>query len=343
MPRMNPDLKDMKKLYWCLLILLLTGAPNAPAAPLDPDAVAGFIAGMEKDHGFDRQELAQIFAHAKRSDEIIKLMSRPAEKVKPWWSYRNIFISDKRINDGAKFWRKNQQALELAEKTYGVDPSVIVAIIGVETSYGRVTGNHRVLDALSTLAFHYPGDRPKRAAYFRAQLEHFLLFSREAGAAPHEVKGSYAGALGMPQFMPENYRKLAVDFDHDGIRDIWKNPADAIGSVANYLNHHGWTRAGAVMSPARVAQATPSDVVQSDIKPTSTLQKLAAAGVTPMIANANGDEQAALYEFEARNGTEYWIGYNNFYVISRYNPRLKYTMAVAQLAVAIGDVYSESN
>ncbi|MGR8919752.1 MAG: lytic murein transglycosylase, partial [Gammaproteobacteria bacterium] len=191
-------------------------------------------------------------------------------------------------------------------------------------------------------AFHYPGGNEKRARFFRAQLEHFLLFAREDGLEPLELTGSYAGAMGMPQFMPENYRKLAVDFDADGKRDIWTNAEDAIGSVANYLNHHGWMRGEPVMSPASLGPEGAAGLVSEGIKPEHTLAEFAAAGITPMRGNAPAEMPAALYELKARNGHEYWLGYTNFYVISRYNPRVKYTMAVAQLAEAIRDLREEA-
>ncbi len=332
----------MKKLMLAVAFITATLVANLSAATLDQKAVDEFIADMARDHGFDRAGLTALFAQAVRSERILELMTRPAEKVKPWYEYRKFFISDKRIRDGVTFWRDNQATLDRATQKYGVPADIIVAIIGVETSYGRVTGNHRVIDALATLAFHYPGDKPARSQYFRAQLEHFLLFARESDLDPLSVEGSYAGAMGMPQFMPENYRTLAVDFDGDGRRDIWKNAADAIGSVANYLSHHGWVRGGPIMSPARVGARGTGTFVQSDIQPESRLGDLAAAGIAPMVVSSGPDEKAALYEFEARGGTEYWIGYTNFYVVSRYNPRLKYTMAVAQLAASIRDLYEES-
>ena len=244
---------------FCALLLWASPAHSAPlaAAPLQ-----AFIGYMARTHGFDARDLERLFAGVQRSDRIIELMSRPAEKVKPWWEYRQLFISDKRIVDGVGFWRQHAEALARAERKYGVAPEVIVAIIGVETSYGRVTGSHRVVDALATLAFHYPGDNAARADFFRAQLEHVLLLAREDGVDPLSLEGSYAGAMGMPQFMPENYRKLAVDFDFDGVRDIWSNPVDAIGSVANYLQHHGWRRDGPVVAAAEVDESTAARYVQ---------------------------------------------------------------------------------
>lgn len=325
----------MQRILGLLLALLLGPVATAQAAPLDAVAVRDFIAYMARTHGFDATALEATFARTSRSDRILEIMSRPAEKVKPWYEYRALFISDQRIRDGVAFWREHAAALEQATSTYGVAPEVIVAIIGVETSYGRITGSYRVLEALGTLAFHYPGGNAARADFFRAQLEHLLLFAREDGVDPLSFTGSYAGAMGMPQFMPENYRKLAVDFDQDGRRDIWTNPVDAIGSVANYLNHHGWQHGGAVTTRAVVKGGAPAPFLREDIKPAFTLANLQGAGIEPLARGQLPAEPAALFELEGAKGPEYWIGYTNFYVISRYNPRVKYAMAVAHLAEAI--------
>lgn len=330
---------------WCRALLaglLWLPLSCAFAAPLSAPAVASFVDDMVAQHGFERAVLVDLFAGIERNDRIIGLMTRPAEKVKPWWEYRQLFISDKRIRDGVAFWREHEASLSRAHENYGVPPEVIVAIIGVETSYGRITGGHRVIDALATLAFHYPGGNAARAKFFRAQLEHALLLAREEGLDPLALEGSYAGALGMPQFMPENYRKLAVDFDGDGHRDIWSDADDAIGSVANYLHHHGWRRPGQIMSQARVGASETERFVQTSLKPTHQLAQLVESGITPVIPNSRLGDEAALFELEARGGSEYWIGYTNFYVISRYNPRLKYAMAVAQLAEAIRSRYDRA-
>lgn len=326
---------QIRRILVLLASLLVPSWSGLLAAPLDAGAVHEFIAYMASHHGFDQTALERTFSQASRSDRILEAMSRPAEKTKPWYEYRALFISDKRIRDGVSFWREHDAALARAGQTYGVAPEVIVAIIGVETSYGRITGSYRVVDALATLAFHYPGGDKARATFFRAQLEQLLLLAREEGADPLSYMGSYAGAMGMPQFMPENYRKLAVDFDADGRRDIWENPEDAIGSVANYLNHHGWQRSGAITSLARVSGGAQARFLSTDIKPDFLLSDFTTAGITPVVAHPRGDEAAALFELEGRGGNEYWIGYTNFYVISRYNPRVKYAMAVAHLAEAI--------
>ncbi len=324
------------------LMLALFNTGMVSAAPLSAPAVRAFIDDMVASHGFDRSTLEQLFAGVERNDRILSLMTRPAEKVKPWWEYRALFISEKRIKDGLVFWRENAASLQRAWDEYGVPPEVIVAIIGVETSYGRITGGHRVVDALATLAFHYPGGNEARAKFFRAQLEHCLLLAREEGIDPLALEGSYAGALGMPQFMPENYRKLAVDFDGDGQRDIWKDPDDAIGSVANYLHHHGWRKPGQIVSQALVRSDETGRFVQTTLKPNHQLGDLVESGITPVKPNSRLDDAAALFELEARHGNEYWIGYTNFYVISRYNPRIKYAMAVAHLAEAIRSRHAEA-
>ncbi|MGE0482950.1 MAG: lytic murein transglycosylase B [Gammaproteobacteria bacterium] len=323
-----------------LLFALFMLSPAASAASASRTALASFIMHMHDEYGFEVSELERLFAGVTRSDRIIELMSRPAEKVKPWWEYRALFISEQRIADGAEFWHVHAAALRRAAQEYGVAPEVIIAIIGVETSYGRIIGGYRVIDALYTLAFHYPGGNETRAAFFRAQLEHFLLFSREDGGDAYSYKGSYAGAMGMPQFMPENYRKLAVDFDADGVRNIWDDADDAIGSVANYLAHHGWKRGRPIMSPAEADGAVAASLAQEALKPQYTLGDLVAAGVRPRRRIAEAEDAVALYRLEGRDSDEYWLGFENFYVISRYNPRIKYAMAVAQLAEAIRDRYT---
>ncbi len=332
----------MRSAIIALFCVLAAPGGGPYAASLDEAAVAKFITYMVSTHGFEHDKLGHVFADTQRSDQILALMTRPAEKVKPWSQYRPIFVTSKRIRDGVDFWNRNDDALARAALKYGVAPEVIVAIIGVETSYGRISGKHRVMDALATLALHYPTDNPRRSEFFRIQLEQFLLFTREDALDPLELTGSYAGAMGMPQFMPENYRKLAIDFDGDGARNIWTNSHDAIGSVANYLNHHGWRQSGPVTSRVEIGNGDPSEFLKSSMKPTFRLAELIAAGITPVDQSISDEEAAALFELEGAAGNEYWVGYTNFYVISRYNPRVKYAMAVAQLSEAIRNSRSAS-
>ena len=333
----------MRTFLTFILCLLLGVLRDAPAAALDTTAVRSFISYMSETFGFDVEALSATFSHVSRSDRIIELMAKPAEKVKPWFQYRALFITDKRIREGAAFWRANASTLDRAVTTYGVAPEVIIAIIGVETSYGQNVGGYRVIDALSTLAFHYPGNNTARGAFFRTQLEQFLLMARDDHLDPLSLTGSYAGAMGMPQFMPDSYRRLAVDFDGDGKRNIWKDPDDAIGSVANYLHEHGWRPGGAVISQARVGTAEAARFVKTTIKPGFTLADFTAAGIVPLRSNKNATEEAALFELDGSAGPEHWIGYTNFYVISRYNPRVKYAMAVAQLAEEIRELHGDGS
>jgi membrane-bound lytic murein transglycosylase B len=267
-----------------------------------------------------------LLGQARFRSDIIEAMRRPAE-AKPWYKYRPIFVTMARTRAGVQFWRSNEALLERAEREYGVAPEIIVAIIGVETRYGGYTGKHRVLDALSTLAFGYP----KRAPFFRKQLEEFLLLTREEEVDPLKAKGSYAGAMGMPQFIPSSYREYAVDFDADGKRDLWNSTADAIGSVANYFRRHGWRDGEQVTLKARVRQRPDDALAEAGLKPSLPMQRLAGMGVE-VKDSPPGDTLVSLVRLENRNGEEYWLGLQNFYVITRYNHSALYAMAVYQLS-----------
>ena len=225
-----------------LTVLMMFSAVTHGESYLSRAEVDAYIEELIQQHDFSRPELEEVLAAAERRQDIIDLMRRPAERRLNWHEYRKIFLDEQRIAGGVEFWQQNQATLERAEKEYGVAPEVIVAIIGVETRYGRVTGRHRVVDALMTLAFDYP----PRASFFRKELTQFLLLAREEGKNPTSLTGSYAGAMGFGQFIPSSYRNYAVDFDRDGVRDIWQNRTDAIGSVANYFSRHGWRGAAQV-------------------------------------------------------------------------------------------------
>ena len=262
-------------------------------------------------------------------------MSRPAEKGLNWTAYRGIFVTPSRIAGGVDFWRRNVATLERAEQDFGVPPQVIVAILGVETRYGAHTGGHRVLDALHTLGFHYP----RRGAFFREQLRHFLLFSREEQVPATTPTGSYAGAMGIPQFMPDSFRDYAIDYDGDGRRDIWLNDEDVIGSVANYfVKKGGWRRGEAVTAAAEGVGKSHEGMIAAGAKPKLPVSSLRDAGLVFTTALPTGDK-ASLFDLETDDGTEYWVGFNNFYAIMRYNPRTKYAMAVYQLSEAIREQY----
>lgn len=297
-------------------------------------AVAGFVNKMQAEHGFDADQLTQLFAKVRHRSRIIELMTSPAE-AKPWKDYRPILVSPQRVKQGVAFMQTHRKTLQRAEQVYGVPPEMIVAIIGVETRYGRITGSYRVVDALATLAFDYP----KRSAFFSKELAEFLVLAREEKVDPLVLKGSYAGAMGYGQFMPSSYRHYAVDFDGDGQRDIWTNPVDAIGSVANYFSEHGWVKDGAVTLAAKVTgDAYLPMLVQrrSDLKPKYKLGDLVQAGFSPDQKDLPElNQKATAMRLDASTGDEYWVGLYNFYVITRYNHSALYAMAVYQLSQQI--------
>lgn len=319
----------------CVVLLLVSAAAHGRS--LDAQAIDAFIAEMVTEHDFDKRKLSAILKQAKRSERTLKAMSRPAEKAKPWYEYQKHFLTQERIDAGIEFWNLNANTLIEATEVYGVPAEIIVAIIGVETAYGRIVGRDRVVDALATLAFHYPKKNPQRMAYFRAQLTHLFLMSREQNLDPLSLSGSYAGAMGIPQFMPESYRNFAVDFNHDGERDIWRDRIDAIGSVANYLKSHGWDRGKSIVVAAVTSEpaADVQGLLSDSLKPHRRLSEYSSLGVQP--DSATSDALAALFTLEGEVAPEYWLALNNFYVIMRYNPRTKYAMAVVKLAQAIRD------
>lgn len=302
--------------------------PAVGGSYLNYPAMQAFISRMQQAHGFDAGQLQALFANVQRNEDIIAKASKPAE-AKPWFQYRAIFLTEDRINTGVGFWQQYAGAVDAAAQQYGVDPAYIVAIIGVETLYGRNTGNYYVLQALTTLAF----DFPKRADFYQKELEQYLLLTREEQVQPLGWKGSYAGAMGLGQFISSSYRQYAQDFNHDGQRNLW-DPEDAIGSVANYLAQHGWQRGKDVAVPAYVSgQAYARLLNEKPVKPNLSLQALAAEGIAP-VSNLHA-RQASLVLLDGAAGNEFWLGADNFYVITRYNHSNKYAMAVHQLAQAI--------
>lgn len=307
----------------------LGGTPVALAADYQGEKVAEFVREMTEDYGFASEQLVGLLAQAERKQAILDAISRPAERVKPWKEYRPIFMTDSRIAQGVDFWRENEAALTRAEQEFGVPAEVIVAIIGVETFYGRNTGNYRVIDALSTLGFDYPPRQP----FFRQQLKEFLLLTREEQVDPLALTGSYAGAMGLPQFMPSSFRAYAVDFDEDGRIDIWKNPVDAIGSAANYFKQHGWKAGAPVVARASVKGERYSEGLTEGLEPVKNAAELRALGWQWKSTSPMADETAVTaFRLDGAQGEEYWVGLPNFYVITRYNRSVMYAMAVHQLA-----------
>ena len=285
-----------------------------------------FAQYMINTYAFDQQFMDGILAEATRKDSIISAMNRPAEKVKPWYEYREIFLKDQRIDGGKAFLIKHKAIFDRMEETYGVPRAIVAAIIGVETYYGRIMGSYRVVDALSTLAFDYPS----RSTFFTKELENYLLMSREQSFHPFDKKGSYAGAMGLGQFMPSSFRAYAVDFDGNGQIDLWDSPADAIGSVANYFVRHGWKEGQPVTTKAQLSKTFDDSIANDTLKPQHTVGSLRQHGFS--VNNADDKTAATLTKLEGKEGYEYWVGYNNFYVITRYNHSRMYAMAVWQLA-----------
>lgn len=316
------------------LITALLAALTAPASSAvdgiaeRPD-VQRFIDEMVANHAFERPELEAVFSDVKVRPDILAAIARPAE-AKPWRDYRPIFVNAERVRLGVEFWNNHHAALLDAERKYGVPPQIVVAILGVETRYGRQTGRFRVADALSTLAFDYP----PRSGFFREQLAQYLLMTREEGTAPLDLYGSYAGAMGQPQFMPSSFRNFAVDFDGDGRRDLWQNARDTIGSVANYFMRHGWMTGGGVVHRAAVEGTAADGLTAASLETTLPFGDLAARGVIASAAIPPG-EQVSLLRLEGAEGAEYWVARHNFFVITRYNRSLHYALAVHQLGELI--------
>jgi membrane-bound lytic murein transglycosylase B len=316
-----------------LAALLLTfaagAAPQAPTPYGRRGEVRDFVRDMVARHAFVEQELLFLFSRARRESAILAAIVPPKDaQGRSWIAYRARFVTDRRIAEGAAFWRRNQAALARAAQEIGVPEEIIVAIIGVETLYGRQMGSWRVIDALSTLAFDYP----PRADFFRGELEQFLLFARDQGVDVFSVKGSYAGAIGIPQFMPGSYRRYAVDFDGDGATDLRRSEADAIGSVANFLAKHGWRRGERVYLPARVAGEAHRPLLEAGIEPRTSLSELKQYGVETRTDLAL-DTPVALVELESPGvPSEFRLGLRNFYVLTRYNRSALYASAVYDLA-----------
>jgi membrane-bound lytic murein transglycosylase B len=307
-----------------LSALTLPALAAEKARPLDPE-VEAFIEEMVQKHQFEAAALRKLFVQVKPRPAIVKAMSAPST-ARPWHEFRSRYLEPQRINTGVAFWREHAATLEKASREFGVPEEIIVATIGVETFYGRHTGNFRVLDALATLAFRYP----PRAELFRSELEHYLLLARETGIDATGTVGSYAGAMGLPQFLPSSYRRYAIDFDGDGKKDIINSMADAIGSVANYYKVFGWRPGGAVVVPAEVSGNVEA-VLEAGIKPEQKVAELRKLGVTPSAPVDEGTE-AALITAVAVTGPRYWLGLNNFYVITRYNRSINYALTVNELA-----------
>jgi peptidoglycan lytic transglycosylase B len=310
--------------------VLAASCETAGAIDIRRPEVKEFIAHVAETRAFSKHQLRKILKAAQSQPAIIEAMDRPAERSKPWSEYRPIFLTERRIREGTDFWLAHRRALDQASIRSGVAPEYLAAILGVETYYGRLTGSYRVLDALATLAFDYPA----RAKFFRDELEQFLLLTRDSGLDPLSVKGSYAGAMGAPQFMPSNYRRYAVDAEADGHINLWTDWPDVCESVGNYLKEHGWNAGEPVLSEASVTPDKASDLDGRTLALSETVGSLRTKGVnfdSTLAENA----PALLIALDDTDGTHWRVGYNNFYVITRYNHSALYAMAVFELATAV--------
>jgi membrane-bound lytic murein transglycosylase B len=314
----------------CVAWLFTLGIEPAAAIDTKRSDVKEFISHMVVSYGFKKRALRKLLRGAELQPAIVEAMAKPAEKAKLWYEYRPIFVTERRIQEGVEFWTAHRQALDQASVHSGVAPEYLAAILGVETFYGRRTGTYRVLDALVTLSFEYP----PRGKFFRDELEQFLLLTRDGRLNAKSVKGSYAGAMGVPQFMPSNYRRYAIDADANGRIDLWSDWPDVCASVGNYLKEHGWNAGEPVLGEATVAPENAADLDGRKLALSETVGSLNAKGVSfdsPLPAEA----PAILVAVDEADGVHWRVGYNNFYVITRYNHSALYAMAVYELATAV--------
>lgn len=334
-PDFAPILNRIRPATMALLGSLAFGlVPALAQEPVHP-GIEPFLERAAADYDLDPERVAELLAGAEFQQRIADLIARPAEG-KPWYDYRPIFITDQRLEEGLAFWRDNESLIAEVSERYGVDPEIIVAIIGIETYYGRITGDFRVLDALTTLSFYYPKDRTRdRTPFFSKELLEYMKLGDEEQLPLPDVTGSYAGAMGMGQFMPSSYRAYAVDFDNDGRRDLWQSTPDVVGSVANYLAEHGWEAGGPVVRPATLQpEADMALFERSNYKPTETVLAFHEQGIRSS-ADLEPDRMAALVRLESEDGDLHWMTFNNFYVITRYNRSPMYAMVVFELGEAL--------
>ena len=323
--------RKSRRIVLSILAGVVLPAGTAGAFESSREDVRLFIEEMRERHGFAQEWLDDVIGTASSDERILELISRPAERVRPWHEYRAHFLTEQRIAEGVAFWDAHRDSLAEVERRTGVPARIIVGILGVETFYGRITGRFRVLDALATLAFDYP----PRSPYFRTELEQFLLLGREEPRVDlHSAEGSYAGAMGRPQFMPRSYRVYAVDGDGDGRRDLWQSWDDTIASIANYLAGHGWRAGEPVETPARLWYADTRELVAGSIDANETVDTLRDKGLafeTPL----GGDAPAVFISVQGVDGPELRAGFHNFAVITKYNRSVMYALAVSDLGATI--------
>ena len=325
-------------LHLILACVLFAALPGAHASFATHPEALRFVTEMEERHGFSRHELLDALGRARHNERVIRLITPPSQPgTRSWRNYRQRFLEERRIDAGVSFWVRNESTLREASRTYGVPPEIIVSILGVETHYGSYTGSFEAVSALATLAFDYP----RRAELFRGELESLFLLAREQGRDPFSYRGSFAGALGYPQFLPSSIRNFAVDFDGDGRIDFESGPVDAIGSIANYLAAHGWKPDQPIAQRVRLPSTLdPQELIAAGIEPSLEYFALLSAGVTAYDNTQLHPALSTVFDLPTPGeATQYWVGYRNFYVITRYNRSSFYAMAVYELAEEIRNRY----
>lgn len=326
----GPKGTRLKKTLAALALSCASLAAHADQALVNRPEVQEYISALAKEHGFNEAELTNLFTRVEPRPQIIGIFDRPATG-RPWYRFRPNFVTAKRAESGAAFWRKYEKEIAEISSAYQVDPAVIAAILNVETLYGKNMGSFRVLDVLATATFDYP----RRAEFFRKEMTEFLLLARGEKQDPLSFRGSYAGAMGWPQFMPSSFRAYAVDWDRDGRHDIWNTPVDAIASTASYLAQHGWNKAGDTFVPVNVDGPQIAKLIEDKFNLHYTVGELMQMGVTPL-RELDTKQKAVLFALETEPGQmKYYLGFNNFYVITRYNKSTLYATAVLELAEAI--------
>ena len=328
----NPTINSKKLSFMCILALGLSTvfvARAHEAHQIQDAVIVEFIQKMVEKHQFSQEELTVLMDNAKKKDGILNAFDKPATS-KPWSFFKKLYVTEWREKEGVKFWEKHAQTLIRAEDQFGIPQEIITALIGIETNYGTYTGEFRIVDAFYTLGFY--GKR--RNKYFLKEFEEFLILARENNIAPNSIKGSFAGAIGIAQFMPSSYREYAIDFDGDGKADLENSVADAIGSASNYLKRHGWKRGEPIVFPVSADNDQVLSEMAGKSKPNRTYGELKQAGVKQDLG-LNDDLAVGLFKLEGDEGVELWMSLKNFYVITRYNPSNNYALAMVQLSEKI--------
>lgn len=328
----NQTINSKKLSFMCILALGLSTvfvARAHEAHQIQDAVIVEFIQKMVEKHQFSQEELTVLMDNAKKKDGILNAFDKPATS-KPWSFFKKLYVTEWREKEGVKFWEKHAQTLIRAEDQFGIPQEIITALIGIETNYGTYTGEFRIVDAFYTLGFY--GKR--RNKYFLKEFEEFLILARENNIAPNSIKGSFAGAIGIAQFMPSSYREYAIDFDGDGKADLENSVADAIGSASNYLKRHGWKRGEPIVFPVSADNDQVLSEMAGKSKPNRTYGELKQAGVKQALG-LNDDLAVGLFKLEGDEGVELWMSLKNFYVITRYNPSNNYALAMVQLSEKI--------